>query len=189
MEHEAVRSQLQLLSTEVIYEILDALHDLKDGVIRPAAKNIIWDRVATLGGEWPTRVLDEGERTERALIGYCGQSRPYDDEHRVARIMTRPNGRDGYEYECRCGRRSDINICDPLSLDIRWCQVSPSVRVWPVVFPEDGPRRGDGTPVAFFKVCRHSRGAQDPLHAPDYSGERCLCRWPLGDTDVLLPSQ
>ncbi len=217
LDANAMRLELDHLSSEAVAQIYDALHDLKDAVIHRVAMDLLWDRHATVGGEWPTREQDIGDPNgepetsslgTHTLVAFCSADpllgaragRP-DNPHRVAGHLAWAydadlGERDGAvrlrwfeEWQCTCGRRSD-HPQRAQRLDLSWRQARPSARVWPVVM-RDVP--GAGKPIPHFQVCRFARHAEDPLHAPNPTGMQCLCGAYLGfhsggtPTDKFLP--
>lgn len=188
-----LRENLSQLPSDVVARILDALHDLKDAELHDACRQIIWSRHATVGGEWPVvaaeigpicLVVDGSERELQSQIRahrlrqYCRTVRgttPSDPAHRVARMLDwsyvdadgRPRRFHG--IECACGAPES-------RLHIGHVRCAPfEAHVWPTTII---PGVNNGHPV--FVVCKYAEHAQDPLHAPNSLGDRCLCGGNLG---------
>ena len=198
------------IPTRLLARVYNALHDLKDGELHEAILNLIWHRHAAIGGDWPRREDEIGdpnaeyqfahvERAKHWLVGYCGDGPSptgrdgivkHDANHQVARkLHLEVDGRLFDGTECTCGRRRDRESRARLSM--KWRQVTPDAHVWPWV-TLDVP--GAGRPIPHIQVCRFSRGAEDPDHAPNALGMQCLCgaylgrHHPSGNVDRLLPA-
>jgi hypothetical protein len=205
-----IRKELAKLSSESVARIWDALHDLKDGALHNACQAIVWDRHATMGEEWPTSNADIGPislvvegiehewqpgiRSHR-VRSYCRTVRgtkPDDPAHKVARVLdwsyvdVQGRERRFSDMECSCGASGDR-----MHLGVVRC--TSEANVWPVATI---PGVNNGHPV--FVVCKYAEHAQDPMHAPSGSGERCICGGSLGKwnewadtpaTDKYLPVQ
>jgi len=185
--------ELARLSSESIARIYDALHDLKDGDLHEACLKILWDRHATVGGDWPEGEQEAGaislvvDGVEQALTPrsrsyrvrrFCRshlKTGPGDPSHRIARTIdwsyADPQGRQRrfHGIECACGASGE-------RLHIGRVRCAPcDAHVWPVATI---PGVNNGYPV--FVVCKYAEHAQDPLHGPGSLGDRCICGGSLG---------
>lgn len=206
-----LRENLSQLPSDVVARILDALHDLKDGELHDACRQIIWSRHASVGGDWPERDADigpirlvvDGEERElqprirsHRIRQFCRSVRgtkPDDPAHRVSRMLAwsyvDADGRvrPFRDIECACGASGD-------RLHLGRVRCAPfDANVWPTTII---PGVNNGHPVSI--VCKYAEHAQDPLHAPGEIGERCICGGSLGKwnewadvpaTDKYLPVQ
>lgn len=201
-----MRAELGKLSSEAIANVYLALHELTSN-LRELARDILWERHATPGGVWPLRVAIVGNPhskkfdmtarcPEHELVGYCAAgkmpSEPtlhHDDEHVVRRTLEfEAAGHDFHGIECSCGRRSDKPPGDR-RLDIMWYRLRPDASVWPKVSDR---AHNNGLPC--YQVCRDAPTADHRGHAPNSTGERCLCGVRLGayhdmGKDKFLPVQ
>jgi|SRR5262245_13916690 len=187
-----MRAELEKLPSGAICQIVNALHELKDGIVGPAALDILWDRHATPGGSWPVvecgvgnpNDWGSGPRFDHKVVMYCEQGRvPHDVDHQVKRtLMYEELGGGRPRFECSCGRRTDRDL--PSRLTVKRAQAEPTARVWPLVMR-------DGVP--HYQVCQRARCADDPNHAPTEFGVRCLCGATIGELngqtgDKFLPA-
>jgi hypothetical protein len=211
-----MRAELEPLSSEAVARIYDALHDLKDTALHNTCLDLLWDRHATPGGDWPTREENIGDPNAQpetgslgthVLVGFCSEAsarlerpRREDPDHRVSRHLewsydTASGPRVFSGWQCTCGRRSD-HPCRDQRLTLAWRQARPTARVWPIVM-RDIPGAGHGghqsKQIPHFQVCKYALHAEDPLHAPNAIGMQCLCSGYLGpynhdaEGDKLLP--
>jgi hypothetical protein len=203
-----MRLELEHLSSEAVAQIYDALHDLKDAVLHEICLDLLWDRHATTGGDWPTReenIGDPNGQPETAslgthvLVAFCAVGPANDPRHRVARHLAwsyeAERTREFWGWQCTCGRRTDREN-HTSRLTLRWRQARPTARVWPIVM-RDIPGAGHGghqsKQIPHFQVCKYALHAEDPLHAPNTIGMQCLCGGYLGhhnlegNSDKLLP--
>lgn len=219
-----MRAELDKLSSEAIAQIYDALHDLKAAIVHTAALDILWDRHATPGGEWEVRdqpignpneewVEWEKREVERVreqakgaidgwgkplpslepshrVVAHCSHGKGHRDQlHQVKRSLNwkyqdERGERTRSGVECTCGRRSDLEGRER-RLEFKQRQLEPTARVWQTVMMGGIPH---------YQVCKFARCADDPEHAPNTMGDRCLCGGYLGihniddKTDKFMPA-
>lgn len=207
-----MRTQLALLSSEAIAQIVRALHDLKDRTVERAAMDVIWARHGVSGDvAWPTRGearvgdplgfwgdLDPSEWRPpsvglHTLISRCRKD-PGPGIHQVGWMLDwtfeaptakDPHGDKFWGLECTCGHvhRSQH--------ELRWRQEVARPGVWPTILHNG---------IWNYWVCQSSQVCDDVNHAPSPSGSNCLCgaelRYPPDCDDVepqyrckLLPVQ
>lgn len=197
MDAEWMAGEFGRLSSEAIGQIIASL---MTGELADVAINVLWDRHAAIGGTWPERDAtiswtwsEVGRRDQPPqivrLVAHCNASSGVaDPAHQVVRhLQWSYDGPDGPRelsgYECSCGRRKTVAPgIDRLVL--RWHQLRPDVRVWPVVMR---PVIGQAY-EACYQVCKYARHAQDPNHAP-VTGMWCLCGGDLATGHRFLPVQ
>ena len=205
----ALRTELEQLPSGIVARVHDACHELKDGELRRVCMDILWHRHATAGGHW--RVSDEEigaitlgdgnraiSRTREHAIAFCCQNgRGLSDEsHRVKETLRwsyqdvggRGAERNFFEIMCMCGARSDLPDRGG-GLVLRRQQVVPDAYVWPVIRIPD---INGGHPV--FVVCKFAQHSEDAFHAPDSTGNACICGgalgiWNAGGSDRYLSVQ
>jgi hypothetical protein len=204
---EAMRVQLDKISSESIAQVYDALHDCKDETIHSVALDILWSRHATVfadpGRKWeeiemelgnPNDALHEdfrepdAHRRRHLAVWLCALAKDqHDPLHQVRRSLnwSYNNDRGARAFvglECTCGLRERPNSISGLDLKLR--QVYPTARVWPMVMR-------DGIP--HYQVCKRAKCADDPYHAPSALGSSCWCggylaRHNYSGEDQFLPA-
>jgi hypothetical protein len=169
LNESEMRSELDKLSSEAIAQIRDALHDLLAAPIRRAAMACLWQRHGVAVTEWPLNYHTPSQ------IAYCSHS----VSHAPVRHLNWSYDVEGsprifWEWECSCGRSTSA-VDDRLRLYLKWRQVRPIARAWPIVAHEGFPH---------YRVCKNSTTAEDAYHAP--TGElawMCLCGATIGGND------
>lgn len=198
---DAMHLELSALSSEALAQIHDALHDLKDAVIHEVTLDLLWERHATTGVDWPMREATIGNPNDidritglptHMLRGSCAHGTGVEDKgHQVARRLcwsyeASRGPRTFSGWQCTCGRRSDRRSRND-SLRIVWRQARANAGVWPCVTISVA-----GRDIPHFQVCKYAAHAEDPGHAPNEIGMQCLCGGYLGrhnsdGSDKFLP--
>lgn len=170
---DALKAGLSPLSDDLLAYIHHAQYEVTGQLIMDVVEDIIWDRHATIGGDWPVSPPVDPEMIGQAyyfqLLYYCAKATgPDDPAHRPARILDvkfRGHHFGGIGFECTCGSRPKYSPAKQHRVSIPgW-----DTHVWPRVVIDRVP---------YFVVCKHARYPFDLAHAPCLRttfDERCLC--------------
>lgn len=191
-------SELVSLSTTTLCQLYLARHELADNGLGAKIESLLWDRRGLHLDAWPSyyyhsellpKWMDLHYLGRNHVVAFCRHAKDdRDPEHRPTMRLNVPAIANMSKYRCSCGWAGQL-------YEMKRRQRYGTAKVWPT---EAHPtaRRNDGVPVRVMLVCPLAENADDPEHAPDSSGMRCICghgldeRWfPDDKTLQRLPVQ